>query len=50
MTIAELIRKLEQYPQDSVVLAHDPDTHLEMPVTGMVYDDVEKSVYLYTET
>jgi hypothetical protein len=49
MTIAELIKQLEKYPRDTIVLAHDPDTHLEQPITGMVHDPIENSVYLYTE-
>ena len=49
MTIAELIKKLEKYPEDTVVLIWDDQTGLELPITGFLYDGGSKELNLLTE-
>jgi len=49
MTISDLIRELQQYPGDTRVLASDPLTRADAPVTRVDYRKAEGSIHLLGE-
>ena len=49
MTVIALINMLSRYPNNIEVLMYDSDAGEVMPVTGCVYDEVNKTVQLYSD-
>lgn len=45
MTVAELIERFRNHPQNAIVLAWDADSEKYEEVTGFVYDEYKLIIY-----
>ena len=50
MNVKELIEHLSTFDSEVVVLAFNCDGMAEYPITGSLYDDVNKTLELCTDT